>query len=689
MALKSGVLLQHKRYQIMEQLGEGGMATVYLAADRNLPGRTVAIKENDVTTTSVQAQFRREAVILARLSHPNLPKVTDHFIEPSGYQYLVMDYVAGDNLQQRTMKQRGFVPEPTAIDWISQVCDALTYMHTWTERHNGTRTPVLHRDIKPSNIKCTPDGHIVLVDFGLVKFQDGNSVGTSVGARAYTAGYAPIEQYTGGTDVRSDVYAVGATLYSILTGKKPPPSPSIANGTKLVLPRQINPDISTNTEQVILQAMSIAPSKRYQTAAEMKMALNMPADGADEAVTQPLTEPLSTTGAVAGLTTDTYHRRPAQPIGNRSQDRALPIWTTLVALLALVGLGITLWYFGGSRIEQSTKPVSSVTVTDSATGLSASAIVSVTKETPTSLAVADTITSTITFTVTSPITLAITPTITPAVTSTAISPATVTPSSLLATDSTPASALSTVARTAPPKIVEAGAQWIHPQTEAAYLFIPGGEFTMGSDDSRNNEGPAHLVRLDNFWIMQTEVTNQQYQRCVAADKCTEPSNEIWLDPAFANHPVTHIDWAQAVEYALSVGGRLPTEAEWEKAARGDDSRAYPWGDDQPAKHLLNYRFEVTIPTAVGQYEVGASPYGVLDMAGNVEEWVHDWYYQSYYEESPTENPRGPDDGVMRVVRGGSFHSNPLDVRTTARGKAIPTSSAYDSVGFRVVIDIVE
>ena len=208
MTLERGALL-HKRYRIVEILGQGGMGSVYRAVDENL-GVDVAVKENLFTTDEYARQFRLEAVILANLRHPNLPRVTDHFVIGDQGQYLVMDYIEGEYLRQR-MERVGNITEDEAILLGAAMCDALTYLHT-------SKPPILHRDIKPGNVKITPDGHIFLVDFGLAKVLHGNQA-TTTGARAMTPGYSPPEQYgTARTDPRTDVYSLGATLYASLTG---------------------------------------------------------------------------------------------------------------------------------------------------------------------------------------------------------------------------------------------------------------------------------------------------------------------------------------------------------------------------------------------------------------------------------------------------------------------------------------
>lgn len=270
MPLSSGQLLNN-RYRILRLLGQGGMGAVYLAEDDNLPGKQVAIKENLDLSQAAQDQFKREATILARLKHPNLPQVADHFVLPTGAQYLVMEHVEGEDLEQ-ILARRGPLPEAEVLGWMGQVLDAVEYMHTWVDPATGQVTPVVHRDIKPANIKRTPRGRIMLVDFGIAKYQQAG--GTLTGARAASPGFSPLEQYTGGTDVRSDIYSLGATLYCLLTGRIPPEAPDLAAGSASLLPpRALAPMVSGNTETTILQAMRLPVSQRYQRVADLQLAL--------------------------------------------------------------------------------------------------------------------------------------------------------------------------------------------------------------------------------------------------------------------------------------------------------------------------------------------------------------------------------------------------------------------------------
>ena len=265
----SAKLLQG-RYQIVEPIARGGMGAVYLAEDMRLSGRLVAIKENLEITPDSRQQFEREAVILARLRHPNLPQVTDFFVEASGQQYLVMEYIPGQNLQQ-LLQQGGPLPVAEVLDISNAVMAALAYMHTWRDPKSGQPRPIIHRDVKPANIKRTPDGRIVLVDFGIAKVA--TDTATALSARALTPGYAPLEQYHGGTDERSDIYALGATLYALLTGRTPPSATSLATGTPLPPPQAINVAVPKVVAAAVLRAMQQLPADRFPSIGEMQRAL--------------------------------------------------------------------------------------------------------------------------------------------------------------------------------------------------------------------------------------------------------------------------------------------------------------------------------------------------------------------------------------------------------------------------------
>jgi eukaryotic-like serine/threonine-protein kinase len=278
LALKAGEVLR-SRYKIRRIIGQGGMGSIYLADDLRLAGRLCALKEveNDRTLPTdlikqSRDQFMREATVLARLDHPNLPKVSD-FFSVGGRDYLVMDFIPGKDLRtlMSEARQKGeFLPEREVLGWAGQLADALTYMH-------NQNPPILHRDIKPSNLKLTPNGLVKLVDFGLVKILASEEVTITILQGRGTALYTPLEQYggdTGHTDARSDIYAFGATLYHLLTNTRPVEARELfLHPEMLTPPRQINPDISIRTERTILWAMSLHPEERPQSVDDFRKAL--------------------------------------------------------------------------------------------------------------------------------------------------------------------------------------------------------------------------------------------------------------------------------------------------------------------------------------------------------------------------------------------------------------------------------
>ena len=256
--------------------------------------------------------------------------------------------------------------------------------------------------------------------------------------------------------------------------------------------------------------------------------------------------------------------------------------------------------------------------------------------------------------------------------------------------------------TAPPLKVETDV--IRDQDGMVMVYVPVGEFSMGanagqgfelcqnwySDCQRNwyeDEAPVHIVSLDSFWIDRTEVTNEMYAKCVTEGVCNPPDSvssnartSYFGNPEFDDYPVVKVSWYDANIYCRWVDARLPTEAEWEKAARGNDGRFYPWGMGESSM-MANYGIELGNTSAVGSFQQGASPYGVMDMAGNVWEWVADWYDASYYNTSPVENPHGPVSGETRVLRGGSWSNYNCDVRCASRVNRAPDfSNQY--IGFR-------
>ena len=278
MPLKPGDVLR-ERYKIKRFISQGGMGNIYQADDLRLEGRVCAVKEVRLdpslpseTRTQTREQFQREANVLARLDHPNLPKVSDIFSEGKS-DFMVMDFVPGKDLRTLMIEARQrkeFLPERDVMGWGKQLTDALIYLHSQDP-------PILHRDIKPSNLKLTPNDVVKLVDFGLVKILASDDATITIVQGRGTALYTPLEQYggdTGHTDVRSDIYAFSATLYHLLTNTPPIEARErFLHPQRMVLMQELNPDVSPRTERAVQWGMSLHPAQRPESMIAFRDAL--------------------------------------------------------------------------------------------------------------------------------------------------------------------------------------------------------------------------------------------------------------------------------------------------------------------------------------------------------------------------------------------------------------------------------
>ncbi len=628
MPLSLGQILNN-RYRIVKLLGQGGMGAVYRAWDINL-NMAIAIKENLDVSSEAQRQFQREAQILAHLSHPNLPRVGDHFLIPGQGQYLVMDFVEGEDLASMLIRTSGPLPEAQVLPWITQVCQALTYLHS-------QNPPIIHRDIKPANIKVTPQGKAMLVDFGIAKVFN-SSMKTTMGARAVTRGYSPPEQYgQGSTDPLTDVYALGATSYALLTGHQPIESIQRSTGTMLLPPRQLNPLVSPSTENAILKAMEIVPAKRWQSMEEFEKALV-----SSSSPPSPILPEKDRSGkekvnqtVVAPYTPENQPWQHSAPVPQAWQSPA-PVDQP--------------WQSSSPEPQpwEIPAPVPSSRL---------SSVLSYLRSLPKSW--------------------------------------------LLGAAGLVALVLLAIL------IVSAvlGKSQITDKQGVKMRLIPEGAFTMGGhvDESVeeckkvdgilcgriwfDDQEPSHSIFLDDFYMDLTEVTNVMYQRCVGAGNCTEPIDKssssrrnYYGNPDYKEYPVIHVNWEQARDYCEWRGARLPTEAEWEKAAQGGlKGKLYPWGDQEPDCERANYNNCVGDTSKVGSYPT--NDYGLFDMAGNVEEWIWDWYSSDYYASSPSDNPSGPASGESRGYRGSNYLYTGENLIVYTRWGQEPSKS-NEYLGFR-------
>ena len=686
------------QYRIVEKVGDGGMADVYKAYQPSL-GRYVAVKILPASLCrdrTFRARFDREARAVAQLRHPNILTVFAYG-EQDGIAYIVMEYACGGTLKDRMQEP---LPLAETVEIVSRVGGALAYAH---------RRGVIHRDVKPTNVLLTDDGWPLLADFGLAKIAEGSTELTASGASVGTPEYMSPEQGQGlPADHRSDIYSLGVVLYEMVTGQTPfkadtPMAVIIKHMAEaLPSPRASRPDLPASIERVIVRAMAKSPEERYQSADEMAAALQgaLREEGLEEAPeekeTPNLVQPVSET-----------------PPSPRRRNVALAV--LLAGLLLLAGSALA-WLLVPSLSDAVSSFLAWATAADASVPSATSPPPPPTGTdtprptfTPTPMPTAVPVVIVVTATPTQTPLPTLTPTGTPAATPTSTSTRTPTVTRTATRTRTPTVTQTPTAtftvRPAPtrPPPTATPTRYVPP----GMAWIPGGAFLMGSsgDDlvkvkricgqpaigwpcpDFKEEQPQREVEVGEFWIDRDQVTNRQFEGFVGAtghqtdaEKRSDEHNwRYYYVPGKENHPVVGVSWHDAMAYCAWLGKRLPTEAEWEKAARGTDARFWPWGDSWDLARLNSAESGVDGTVAVGSRcgEPGQSPYGVNDMAGNAWEWTADWW--GWYE-NPHRPPEG-NQGWGRVIRGGSWRKRGHETRTTFRGHADPHGYS-DDIGFR-------
>jgi serine/threonine-protein kinase len=640
------------RYHILEQLGEGGMATVYKAYDTRLE-TDVAVKvirtENlapSVLERSLK-RFEREAKSLAKLTHPNIVKVTDYG-EYEGKPYLVMPYLPGGTLKERI--KQGPIPWQEAVRLILPIAQALEYAHEQN---------IIHRDVKPSNILLTSKGQPMLTDFGVAKLFDMDATAdlTGTGMGVGTPEYMAPEQWQGQVSAQTDVYALGVVLFEMITGRRPyiadTPAALLLKQANDPLPRlkDFSLNLPENIEKMLLIALAKKREDRYQRISLFADAILREIPGTSSGNTTPfrLKPRSANSSAFSNNRTLTVDEQPTSSHKERTRRLA---WT-----LGLVGIGMLAILIGSLNIDF---PLFQSPRVSEKASVFAAASSTITTSVPTSTEW---------------------PTLTQSPT------------------------------------YKIGSTWIRPADGMVMVFVPKGEFIMGSDADdamfecqkfRNDcsrdwfldEEPQHQVFLDSFWIDQTEVTNFMYSQCVKVGVCSFPfrnysytRSDYYINEIYGNYPVMFVTWAQARTYCEWSGGHLPSEAQWEKAARGTDGRIYPWGDEFSentanfcdincpfpwAYKLINDNYNDTAP--VKSYEGGKSIYGAYDMAGNVWEWT-----SSLRKPYPYDPKDGREDLFAfgdRVLRGGSWNFSIIGLRASHHDEYNDPELWINSIGFR-------
>jgi len=643
------------KYEILDEIGRGGFAVVYRARDTSLD-RIVALKVLHPYWTNdpgFAARFRREARAAAGLRHPHVVTVYETG-EAEGQLYIAMEYLPGRTLQE-LLEAEGALPLETALPILEQVAQALDYAHG---------QGVVHRDVKPGNVIVEEEERGVqatLTDFGLVKAMEGSaaltSQGTLLGSPEYMAPEQADPERAAEVGPAADRYALGIVAYQSLTGRVPFPgnTPATLNAHEhkpVPSPRSFHPQISGAVEAALLKMLAKAPADRFAAACAFAARLRQARLAADEARRReaqlaPLydrlqaaaaqkdwAEVLALGGRIQAL--DPAYRDVAGRMEQarrelrRGRRRPVPAWAWGVGGAVVLGVMVLLVVFGSRWNEW---------------------LVQRPAETPT-------------------ITRTHTPTLTPTMV-----PSTPAPTGTPTDTPTPTETPTRVPTPTPADT------WVRPADEMVMVYVPAGSFEMGSTDGHSDEQPVHTVALNAFWIDRTEVSNAQYALCVGDGVCDEAGFVNDADLNGDDYPVVGVSWYDADIYCKWVDARLPTEAEWEYAARGPEGHIYPWGNRDPTCDLAQYSgcSERTVP--VGSLPDGASWCEALDLAGNVWEWVADWYDEDYYERSLSGNPMGPEEGEHRVLRGGSWLGGPGGLRSAIRNW-IHLDGRNSSNGFR-------
>ena len=652
-ALPEGAMLMGGKYRIVKKLGQGGFGITYLAEHVVLRKR-VAIKEfffqqfcerddgtSHVTVPTVgnrelvekfRRKFVKEAQLIAsKLSHPSIVGVTDVFDE-NGTSYYVMDYIEGRSSSD-IIKERGRIGEAEAIAIIDSVCRALAYVHSRN---------INHLDIKPGNIMVEAEtGNVVLIDFGVAKQYDaatGEATTTTPVGRSH--GYSPLEQYkVGGVSQfspESDIYALGATLYKMLTGTTPPEAGDVAQDGLPPIPS----DISASVRRAITAAMSTAKKDRPHTVAEFLDILHGKTAGGEETEVEEKKPKQkqddievividdgkgnsgnngNNEGRASGSSASGHNSHPQpqpEPAPQPQRRKWLP-WVVAAGVAAVVFAAIML-------LRPQPEPPSQPQV----------------QQQPQQQPPAQQPTQ-------------------------------------------------PVQQQQEQQPVEHQPESERPQSnlpEIEMVWVSGGTFTMGAtseqgSDAFDSEKPAHSVTLSGYYIGKYEVTQAQW-------KAVMGNNPSYFKGD--NLPVEQVSWNDVQEFIRKLNQqtgksyRLPTEAEWEYAARGgSNSRGYKYSGSNNIGSVAWYDGNSGNTThAVGTKS--PNELGIYDMSGNVYEWCQDWYGSSYYSNSPQRNPQGPASGSDRVCRGGSWIYSARGFRVSFRDYYSPVIRSYD-LGFRLVL----
>ena len=664
-----GTVLDEK-YRLDRKIGEGGMGAVYHATHIHMDS-SFAVKllhRSMVADQGAVERFRREARAAARIRHTNAVSVTDFGVTKEGTVYLVMEYLEGGDLRER-LKKVGIVSPPDAVRIIVQTCAAIDEAH---------RKGIVHRDLKPDNIwllsRDDIDDQVKVLDFGIAKLKtQGNQSSnlTQQGMVVGTPHYMSPEQCRGEElDSRSDIYALGVILYEMLSGDVPFRAPTpvgvvLKHANEMPKPlREENPSVPEPLERVVMKALEKDPAKRQASAAELGREL---IDAMRLSGTASLEIPGFETGDFSSISGTAATTIPGKGTGSTTAPHSEHDTSVQDPnKTGHVGGGATVAMTSKQESAKTQPPVvggTQVMASQTASAKSASEGAApverviervIEREAP------------------------------PKPNRTALyagAAALVVVIGVVATFIAIKSSGPGTTNTNTPRNVNGPVQAGGPPE--GMILIKGGTFKMGTDDPKaeDSDKPAHDITVKDFYIDTYEVTNEQYQQFVKQTGHKAPSD--WTGTDFpsgeAHYPVRNVSWIDATEYAKWAGRRLPTEAEWEFAARGPEGRIYPWGNDWSPKLSNSKEDDRSGPLTVGSYPGGASPFGVMDMAGNVCEWVND-DFTPYPSSAQTPDPGN------KCYRGGAYSAPKERLKTTYRWWDHPTAT-YPYIGFRCAQDV--
>jgi formylglycine-generating enzyme required for sulfatase activity/predicted Ser/Thr protein kinase len=659
------------KYTISGEIGKGGMGIVYRGIDPYI-GRTVAIKtvrldilRQESGREEALKRFMREAQAAGNLSHPNIVTIYD-VGEHDGLIYIAMEYIDGCSLESLLQQGREFTLEEIG-QLFSQIASALDYAHD---------KGIIHRDIKPANILIGRDLKVAIVDFGIARTSA--STMTQTGMLMGTPRYMSPEQIMGKkVDRRSDIFSLGAILYELITQRNPFEGESITTVIYKIMHAELPPlsdfnkQLPPGLERVVRKALARDADHRYATCGELLADLLKCSTEKGKAPTVRESGLGSQQTQLLNSRENTVFSAPG-----RKRKRLFFLLAILIAVLAAAAAFIL---FTGPAIPGA-EGAPSVPVHEAGKTGGGKIPAANLEERPGQM---------------SEVPAGATQTVEQAAGKPVAKAAEAKPQAAAVKPSASSVPSAAVDRVQSEKTLAASAPNQKGFLEGVFfnetvmVQIPPSNFTVGSPPGQGDadEHPAHKVFISDFWLGKTEVTFAQFDAFCRDLGRPLPGDEGW---GRSNRPVINVSWEDAENYCRWLTQktgrrfRLPSEAEWEKAARDK----YPWGWGAPAPSLVNMKgsgdgFAFTAP--VGSFPAGASPYGILDMAGNVWEWTADWFDPDYYQASPGRDPRGPAAGLSRVVRGGSWLNGPELIRSANRSSERP-DQRLNVLGFRVAMD---